>query len=128
MKKKVLGLVIIILAFVLLGWCPDARSDEQTKDMESFKKQAEEKLKALDKKLDELKAKGPEVKTDVKKEYEKTMTDLRKKQKVAKKKWTALKRASVKQWEKVKSETTAAIQDLEDSYEKAVSRFGERRE
>ena len=128
MREKVLGLVVVVLTFAFVGWYADAKAAEQENDMQSFKKQAEERLKTLDKKLDELKAKAPEVKTEVKKEFKKAMTDLRMKQKLAKQKWTAVKKASEKRWEKAKSELSAAIQDLEDSYEKTVSKFQEKKE
>jgi peptidoglycan hydrolase CwlO-like protein len=125
MRARLTVFILIVSTAVVLGWCLSAWSNEQKEEKESYKKQTAEKLKTLDKKLDELKAKASEVKSDAKKEFNHDMTELQKKQKVAEKKWTALKKASAKEWEKVKSEMSSAVQDLEGSYDRVVARFKE---
>jgi hypothetical protein len=125
MRMRLLGSILVISSVVILGWCFEGWSSEQKEDKESYKKQVEEKLNTVDKKLNELKAKSVEVKDDAKKEFNREMAELQKKQKAAKQKWVALKKTSAKKWDKVKSEMSSAVQDLEDTYEKVVSRFKE---
>jgi chromosome segregation ATPase len=128
MRARLFVLILVISTVIVLGWSQSAWSSEQKEDKETYKMQMEERLKALDRKLDELKAKATEAKEDVKKEFSQELTELQKKQKVAKEKLTALKKASANEWEKMKSEMSTAAQDLEDSYEKVVSRFKERKQ
>ena len=128
MRVRLLGFILAISAALVLGCFMEAWSAEQKEEREGYKKQVEENLNALDKKLDELKEKAAEVKGDAKKEFDKEITDLQKKQKAAKKKWNELKSARAKQWEKLKSEMTTAVQELEKSYDKVISRFKERKE
>jgi hypothetical protein len=126
MRVKLVGFIFAISTVFVLGCFLNAWSAEQKEEKESYKKQMEEKIKAFDKKLDELKAKAAEVKGDAKEEFNKEMTDLRKKQAAAKKKWKELKKAGAKKWEKVKSEMSAAVQDVENTYDKVASRFKEK--
>jgi hypothetical protein len=128
MRVKLAGFIFAISTVFLMGCSLNAWSAEQKEEKESYKKEVGEKIKALDKKLNELKVKAGEVKGDAKEEFNKEMVDLRKKQTTAKKKWNELKRAGAKKWEKVKSEMSAAVQDLESSYDKMASRFKERKD
>jgi hypothetical protein len=128
MRVKLAGFIVAISTIFVLGSFLNVWSVEQKEEKESYKKQTEEKIKALDKKLNELKVKAAEVKGDAKEEFNKEMTDLRKKQTAAKKKWRELKKAGAKKWEKVKSEMSAAVQDVENTYDKVASRFKEKKE
>ena len=128
MRVRLLGFALVISATLVVGCFLEAWSAEQKEERESYKKQVEENLNALDKKLDEVKEKAAGVKGDAKREFDKEITELQKKQKAAKRKWDELKRAGAKQWEKAKSEMSAVVQDLEKSYDKVISRFKERKE
>jgi hypothetical protein len=128
MRVRLLGFALTISAALVLGCFLDAWSAERKEESESYKKQAEETLKALDKKIDELTKKAAEAKGDTRKEFDKDITELQKKQKAAKKKWNELKSAGATEWEKAKSEMTAVVQDLEKSYNELISRFKERKE
>ena len=128
MKVRNLGLVsIITIAFVLGGFL-SAWSDTPKEEKEGYKKEVQEKLKALDQKIDELKGKAAGLKGEAKKEFNKDMTELRKKQKSAKKEWGKIKGATARGWEKVKSGMDAAVQDVENAYNKVASRFKEHKD
>ena len=123
MKVRNLGLVSIITIVFVLGGFLSAWSDSQKEENEGYKKEVQEKLKALDQKIDELKGKVAELKGEVKKEFNKDMTELHKRQKNAKKEWRKVKGATVQGWEKVKSDMNAAVQEVENAYNKVTSRF-----
>ncbi len=74
MRVRRLGFVAVITITFILGWFLHAWSAAQTEEQESYKKEVQEKLKALDKKIDELKAKAAGLKDDAKAEYNKEMT------------------------------------------------------
>ncbi len=125
MKVRNLGLVSIITIAFVLGGFSSAWSDAQKEEKEGYKKEVQEKLKDLDQKIDELKGKAAELKGEVKKEFNKEMTELHKKQKNAKKEWGKVKGATAHGWEKAKSDMNAAVQEVENAYKKAISRFKE---
>jgi hypothetical protein len=99
-----------------------AESPDQSK-METYKKDLQKELKAIDKKIAALgkkaKKKGSELKGDAKESWD----DLKAKQTVAKNKLKDVSSAGKETWEKVKSETDAAMDDLKKAYDKAVSYF-----
>jgi hypothetical protein len=128
MKVRRLGFVSVLTMAFVLGGLLSAGSDTQKEEREGYKKEVQEKLKALDKKIDELKGKAAELKGEVKTEFNNEMTELRRKQKAAKKEWKEVKRAAANKWEKVKSGMDAAVQDMENAYNKAASRFKERKD
>ena len=125
MKVRRLGFIAIITITFILGWFLHAWSAAQTEERESYKKEVQEKLKALDKKIDELKGKGAGLEGEAKTEYNKEMTELRKKEKAAKKEWGKIKRATANNWEKVKADMDAAVHDVESAYDKVASRLKE---
>ena len=125
MRARRLGFISIITITFVLGWFLQAWSAAQTEERESYKKEAQEKLNALDKKIDELKAKAVELKGKARTDYNKEMTELRKKQKAAKKEWGKVKRATAANWEKVKADMDAAVQAVENTYDKVAARFKE---
>jgi gas vesicle protein len=128
MKVRRLGFVSVIAIAFVLGLFLSAWGDAQKEGREGYKKEMQEKLKALDKKIDELKGKAAGLKGDAKAEYSKEMAALRKKQKSAKKEWGKVKSAAADKWEKVKSDMDAAVQDVEDAYNKVASRFKEHKD
>ena len=123
MSVRRLGFISIITMTFILGWFLNAWTAAQTEERESYKKEVQEKLKALDKKIDELKGKAAGLEGEAKTEYKKEMTELRKKQKAAKKEWGKVKRATADMWENVKADMDAAIHDVESTYDKVASRL-----
>ena len=128
MRVRRLGFISMIAITFILGWFLNAWSAAQTEERESYKKEVQEKLKTLDKKIDELKGKAAGLEGEAKTKYNKEMTELRKKQKAAKKEWGKVKRTTATKWEKVKADMDAAIHDAENAYEKVASRFKEHKE
>ena len=127
MSLRRLGFISFIATTFVLGCFFYAWSAAQTDEKETYKKEVQEKLKALDKKIDEMNAKGAELKGDAKTEFTKEMTDLHKKRKAMKKEWRKVKHAVAGTWEKAKADMDAAVQDVEGAYDKAASRFKEER-
>ena len=72
-------------------------------------------------KIEELKGKAAEVKGEAKTQFNKEMTKLREKQKTAKQEWDKVKRATSSTWEKAKAGMDAAVQEVENAYDKAAS-------
>jgi uncharacterized membrane protein YtjA (UPF0391 family) len=123
MSGRRLGFVITIA--VILGWFLNGWSAAQTGERESYKKEVQEKLRVLDKKIGELKGKAVEVEGEAKTEFHKEMTKLDETQRAAKKEWGKVERATANTWEKAKVDMDAAVQDVENAYNKAASRFKE---
>ncbi|MGC1402470.1 MAG: hypothetical protein WA974_06025, partial [Thermodesulfobacteriota bacterium] len=128
MKVRQLGFVSVIAIVFVLGGFLNAWSDTQKEEREGYKKEVQEKLKALDKKIDEMKGKAAELKGEVKTEFNKEMAELHKKQKAAKRQWKEVKRGAANKWEKIKSDMDAAVQEVENIYNKTASRFKERKD
>ncbi|MBP1749077.1 MAG: hypothetical protein H6Q52_1616 [Deltaproteobacteria bacterium] len=128
MRARGLGFISIITIAFILGWFFNVWSAAQTEERDSYKKEVQEKLKVLDKQIDELKGKAAGLKAEAKTEFNKEMAELRKKQKAAKREWSKIERATAENWEKVKTDVNALIQDVETAYEKVASRFKEHKD
>ncbi len=74
-------------------------------------------------KLVEMKAKAAEIQSDMKSEYLSQVDNLEKKRDDFMVKYGQLKKTSGHAWEDVKAGTENAWNELEDSIEKAISRF-----
>ena len=123
MTARRLGIISLLAITFTLGWFFHASIAAQSEDRESYKKEVQDKLKDLDKRIDELQGKASEMKGEAKGEFTKEMTDLRRKQKAAKKEWKEVERAAGSKWDKAKADMDAAVQDVEGAYDKAASRF-----
>jgi hypothetical protein len=128
MKVQRLGFISILMITFFLGWSLNTWSAEQTGEEESYKKEVQEILEILDKKIDELKGKAAELKETAKTEFDTEMGKLRKKQEATKEKWEELKRATAANWEKVKASMDAAVQEVESAYDEAAARLKERKD
>ncbi len=128
MRARRLGFILFIAITFTFGWFLNASMAAQSEERESYKKEVQEKLKDLDKKIDELQGKASEMKGEAKKEFTEEMSDLRRKQKAAKKEWKEVKRAAANKWDKIKADMDAAVQDAEGAYDKAASRLKEHRD
>ncbi len=88
MRARRLGFIASHHHYVYSGMVPDMHGAlHQRRTRESYKKEVQEKLKALDKEIDELKGKAAELKGEAKTDFNKEMTELHKKRKAAKKEW-----------------------------------------
>jgi hypothetical protein len=118
-----MGFISLSAAVFVIGCFLTAWSATPAEEKESYKKEVQEKLKDLDRKIDELRVKATEVKGEVKEEFKKEMALLRKKQNAAKKEWKKVEHASAKTWDKVKAAMDSAVQDMQGAYDKAASRL-----
>jgi peptidoglycan hydrolase CwlO-like protein len=123
MNVRRMGLISFIAIAFIMGCFLTAWSAAPAEDRESYKKEVQEKMKDLDKKIDELQAKASDVKGEAKEEFKKEMAVLHKKQKAAKKEWKKVEHASAKAWNKVKAAMDTAVQDVQGAYDKAASRL-----
>ena len=125
MRAQRVGFISLITVLLTLGWFMNGWSITPSEERESYKKEMSGKLKDLDRKIDELQAKIGQMKGEAKAEYTKEMTELREKEKAAKREWRKVKRATADKWEKAKADMDTAVQDIEGAYDKTVSRLKE---
>jgi len=88
-----------------------------------FKQEAETKLNELERGIDQLEAKAANVATASKDEFNEMINDLKEKKTEVNAKLEQLEAASAATWEEVKSRVTAAVNDLQNTYDRAASRF-----
>lgn len=119
---KRLWILVALIGVIFAGFLA-ACSDKQKEQKEEYQKQIVAKLKEFNQKLEELKGKAVDLKEESKEEFNQQMEELKKKQVTAKKKLEELKTASTKTWETLKAEMDAAMEDLNELYEKMISHF-----
>ena len=90
---------------------------------EKYQKDAESTLNDLNDKIKGLQSKAEQAGTDTKAKYNEIIEGLRKKQEEAQNKLNDLKSKSADAWEDVKSGMDAALENLKNSYNDAVSHF-----
>lgn len=90
---------------------------------EKYQKDAESTLNDLNDKIKGLQSKAEQAGTDTKAKYNEIIEGLRKKQGEAQNKLNDLKSKSADAWEDVKSGMDAALENLKNSYNDAVSHF-----
>jgi len=92
-------------------------------EKEKYQKDAESTLNDLNDKIKGLQSKAEQAGTDIKAKYNEIIEGLRKKQGEAQNKLNDLKSKSADAWEDVKSGMDAALENLKNSYNDAVSHF-----
>jgi uncharacterized protein YlxW (UPF0749 family) len=122
MSRLAAGILAVIL---LLGWCPLALSQDK-ESKKSYEARIDKQLRALDKKIDQLKAKSAKMTEEAKKDFNEMMADFKKKREATEAKLQEVKKASAQKWEELKSGMNSAIKDLEEAYDRAAARFKER--
>lgn len=90
---------------------------------EKYQKDAESTLNDLNDKIKGLQSKAEQAGTDTKSKYNEIIEGLRKKQGEAQNKLNDLKSKSADAWEDIKSGMDAALENLKNSYNEAVSHF-----
>jgi len=90
---------------------------------EKYQKDAESTLNDLNDKIKGLQSKAEQAGTDTKAKYNEIIKGLRKKQEEAQNKLNDLKSKSADAWEDIKSGMDAALENLKNSYNDAVSHF-----
>ena len=127
--------LVTLLAIVLLMGTP-CRSQEKASAPNSstkvegtdqqknqYQQKMEEKLRDLDKEVDELEAKAAEQSEQAKKQYARQMTELDRKRKAARRKLDKFENSSEAAWRDMKPGIDAAMKDLETAYKRAASHF-----
>jgi len=92
-------------------------------EKERYQKEVEATLNELNDKIKGLQSKAEQAGTDTKAKYNEIIEGLRKKQGEAQSKLNDLKSKSVDAWEDNKSGMDAALENLKNSYNDAVSHF-----
>lgn len=115
------GILIVVLAYMVFPNTVIAETMKQKEQRESFQKHLEAKLYEVNQKLDRLRSKAGDVKEDSRKEYNLQMEELAKRQQLAGKKLADMKSASAGDWDRLKVETSFAIDDLDKMYDKILS-------
>ena len=128
MRARRFGIILFMAIAFMLGWSFRAAIAAQSEEKESYSKEMRQKLQDLDRKIEELQGKAVEVKEDAKMAFDNEMTDLRRKQKGAKRVWKEMQRTAADKWDKVKADMEAAVRGVEGAYDKAASRFKEHKE
>ena len=122
-RAKILGLIIIVAVMAMFCGFRTSLAETAAEDKDSFLKQAGEKLKELDRGIDNVKEKGVEIKDETKSEFKKQMTTLQEKRKEADRHLKTLKKTGKKGWEKAKNDFNSAVHDLEGHYNNMIEHF-----
>ncbi len=88
-----------------------------------YQKKIEDKIKKLDNKIDELEKKASQLKDQSKVALERDIETLRNQQKVLKEKLKKWESTSGKAWEDLKGGIDTALDKIEKSYDKAISKL-----
>jgi DNA-binding transcriptional MerR regulator len=100
-----------------------AETVKQREQREAYQKQLEARLHEVDQKLNRLRGKASDVKDDSRQEYRQKMEELKKKRETAGKKLQELKSAGASDWDRLKMETSFAIDDTNSMYDRMRSYF-----
>ena len=103
----------------------DATKAYTQEQMGAFQQEAETKLAEYKKGIDQLQSKAENLEGDAKAKAEQQLTALRQKRDALSEKLTDLSSSGANAWEQIKSGVDAALEDLEDAYQKAAAEFGQ---
>lgn len=101
----------------------EATKEYTAQQKEAFQRKAHEELAALQKQVIVLKGKVSEASTAARAELKKSIAELEKKKDTAKNKLDELRSATDTKWTEVKSGVNSALDELKESYQKALSRL-----
>jgi DNA repair exonuclease SbcCD ATPase subunit len=97
-------------------------SEDRGKEKEEYRNAVEAELEEFDSRLDELKAGAEKADPEARTALDRDIEEVSQKREVARKKLQDLKAAGAEAWEGVKSALDAAVKDLRQAYDRAVSR------
>lgn len=112
--------LIITMFWLFLAPPSTAETMKEQEQKAALRKQLEIRLREANDKASSLNGKTSRIKEELKSEYERRMNELRKKQEIAGRKLAELGSARGQDWDRLKAETNAAIDDLNRAYD-AVS-------
>jgi DNA anti-recombination protein RmuC len=111
----------------VLGWfhkkTDTTAAGEGKTDRAEFQKQAETQLTAMDRKLNDMKVKAKTAGNDTKDAMNKEIGDLTQRTEAAREELKELRTASEERYESMRTHTEAALNELQNGFEKAASRF-----
>ena len=90
---------------------------------EKFEMKMEKTVRDMDKKIEALKLKSRRGEAAVKEDVSLGIQELEAKKEAARLKLKDLKEATKENWEEMKTSARSAVDELEDSYRRTVSRF-----
>jgi uncharacterized protein YpuA (DUF1002 family) len=105
------------------GDAKGAASVEASQQKKQYEKGMEERLKKLDRELDELNARAATMTEQAKVDIDRGIAEARTKQKAASTKLEEMRKRSEKKWKKFIAETDAAMDEFEKAYERAKAHF-----
>ena len=105
----------------------EASKDYAAQKKAEYQKKVESQLDEFTRGIDELKMKAEKSGAKAKAELNKEIAALEQQKEVVSKKLSELKSSSAEAWEDLKARTDSAMTELKKSYDRAVSRFKERR-
>lgn len=106
------------------GEAASAAAAYSKKKAEEFRRELEDKLADLDKKIDAMKERGSELSEQAKKEWQEQMDAVAEQRKALRSMLDELGAASAEAWGDVKTGAQKAWNDLQAAYNKAAERFG----
>lgn len=101
----------------------EATKQYTAQQKEAFQRKAHEELAAIQKQITALREKANEASAATRAELQKSIYELERKKEAAKNKLDELRAATDAKWSGVKSGMTSALEDLKNSYQKALSRL-----
>ncbi len=104
---------------------PHGAAQRPAEQKKQYETNMQERLAALGKQLDELKAKSEKAAVEAKADIHRYLLEADKKKEEAFKKLDTMRKTSVKKWKKFSSETDAAADEFEKAYQRAKAHFKE---
>jgi hypothetical protein len=99
------------------------KKTDATTDRAEFQKQAETRLTAMDRNLDDLKVKAKTAGSETKDAMNREIGELNQRTEAARAELKELRSASKERYESVRTRVETALNELKDGFEKAASRF-----
>jgi hypothetical protein len=115
--------LVAVVCLLFAGAAPAAETFRQGEQREAVRKQLEIRLSEVNQKLNRLMSRSSSVPEESKKELSRQNEELAKKREVANRSMSELGSAQGQDWERLKAETNAAIDDLNRSCDRMQSLF-----
>lgn len=90
---------------------------------EEYQREVERRIMEIDSKLQDIETRADMLKEEARNELNKEIENLEKKKADAKQKLAQLKSATGTAWEDIKTGLDKAFEDMDEAYQKAISRF-----
>jgi hypothetical protein len=97
--------------------------EKMTKDWDDFQQRVETRFKAMDRNLEELKAKAKHGRAVTKEQMNEAIDALNTKTEAAREELRALRTAPLEHWDALKTGLNASLEELKDGFDRTFSRF-----